>query len=53
MTGPRAVSIFLPFDRTKEKPQCSPGGCCSPFPFVSSGAAGGWTPASSSGLGLG
>lgn len=34
MAGPRAVDIFLPFKRTKEKPCSSPGGCTAFYFFL-------------------
>lgn len=44
MAGPRAVDIFFPFKRTKEKPCSSPGGCTAFFSLCLSKAPGGWKP---------
>lgn len=47
MAGPRAVDIFLPFKRTKEKPCSSPGGCTAFYFFFYlclSKAPRGWKP---------
>lgn len=44
MAGPRAVDIFLSFNRTKEKSCSSPGGCIALFPLCLNRTPGDWTP---------